>query len=326
MEVQRKYGVQTTVYFPLLGLGVMDFTGAAVHVVGDSVRTLDGAAFGNTANAFVHEGNGLYSLILSVAEMQCEILSVLIIDQTAPKVWEDQALLVQTYGNANASFAFDLDTATVVAASVTGNVGGNIVGNVNGTVASVVGAVGSVAGNVAGNVTGTVGSVIGAVGSVAGNVAGNVVGSVGSVIGAVGSVAGAVGSVIGNVGGNVVGTVGSVIGAVGSVIGNVGGNVVGTVASVVGTVGSIAAGGITAASYAAGALVAIGAAVIATVYEGVETVAEGLRLIRSAVAGKLSGGGTFTLRFRNRADTRDRIVATVDAAEDRTNIVTDVLP
>lgn len=65
-----------------------------------------------------------------------------------------------------------------------------------------------------------------------------------------------------NVTGNVAGSVGSVTGAVGSVTGNVGGNVVGTVASVVGnvggnvtgSVGSVAAGGIAAASFAAGAI------------------------------------------------------------------------
>ncbi len=48
-------------------------------------------------------------------------------------------------------------------------------------------------------------------------------------------------------GGNVVGSVGSVTGAVGSVTGNVGGNVTGSV-------GSVAAGGITAASFGAGAI------------------------------------------------------------------------
>jgi len=77
-----------------------------------------------------------------------------------------------------------------------------------------------------GNVTGSVASVTGTVGSVTGNVGGNVVGSVASVTG--------------NVGGNVVGSVASVAG-------NVGGNVTGSV-------GSMAAGGITAASIATGAV------------------------------------------------------------------------
>lgn len=64
-----------------------------------------------------------------------------------------------------------------------------------------------------------------------------------------GNVTGSVASVSGNVGGNVTGSVGSVVGAVGSVTGNVGGNVTGSV-------GSIASGGITSASFAAGAITA----------------------------------------------------------------------
>ena len=235
MEVLRKYNVQKSIYFPLIETGGEDYTVAAAHVAGDSQRSFDGAAFNNSTNAFAHEGNGIYSLVLTAAEHQAEIIVITIIDQTGPKVWQDQTIIVQTYGNPAASFEFDLDTATVVASSVLGNVGGNVVGTVA------------------------------------------------------------------------------------SVVGNVGGNVVGSV-------GSIAAAGIAAASYTAGALAAIGTAVMTRAYEGVETVEEGLRLFRSALAGKLSGGGTFTLRFRNRADTRDRIVATVDAVEDRTNIVTDVLP
>jgi hypothetical protein len=76
-------------------------------------------------------------------------------------------------------------------------------------------------------------------GSVAGDVGGNVVGDV-------------AGSITGNVGGNVVGSVASVTGNVagdisGSVVGNVGGNVVGSV-------GSIAASGISASSFDAGAI------------------------------------------------------------------------
>lgn len=54
-------------------------------------------------------------------------------------------------------------------------------------------------------------------------------------------------NITGNITGNVSGSVGSVTGAVGSVTGNVGGNVTGSV-------GSVAAGGITAASIATGAI------------------------------------------------------------------------
>lgn len=59
---------------------------------------------------------------------------------------------------------------------------------------------------------------------------------------------------------------------------------------------------------------------------GVETdrtVREALRLILSAVAGKLSGAGTTQVKIRDAADTKDRITATVDAQGNRTAITYD---
>ncbi len=323
MEVLRKYNVQKTIYFPLIETGGEDYTVAAVHVAGDSQRSLDGAVFGNTAAGFVNEGNGVYSILVGAAELQSEITVITVIDQTPAKVWQDQTIIIQTYGNPAASFAFDLDTATVVASSVAagGIVAASFGAGAIDAAAIAADAIG--AAEIAADAIGSSELATSAITEIADGVwdearAGHVAG---------GSFGEGVASVVGNVGGNIVGTVASVVG-------NVGGNVVGTVASVVGnvggnvvgSVGSIAAAGIAAASYTAGALAAIADAMLDEVYEGVETFREFLRVVRAALLGKLSGGGTFTLRFRNRADTRDRIVATVDAVEDRTNIVTDVLP
>lgn len=136
------------------------------------------------------------------------------------------------------------------------------------------------------------------------------------------SVSGAVGSVTGNVGGNVVGSVGSVVGAVGSVTGNVGGNVTGSV-------GSVAAGGITASSIATGAIDADALAADAIdeiwdeIFEGTLTMRQGFRLFLSALAGKSTGGGTANPNFRDNADSKNRIAATVDASGNRTAITLD---
>lgn len=46
-----------------------------------------------------------------------------------------------------------------------------------------------------------------------------------------------------------------------------------------------------------------------------------LKIMASALAGKLSGGGTTTLTFRGVDDTSDVIVTTVDANKNRTNVV-----
>ncbi len=187
---------------------------------------------------------------------------------------------------------------------------------------------------------------------------------VASVSGAVGSVTGAVGSVTGNVGGNVTGTVGSVVGAVGSVTGNVGGNVTGSVGSVTGLtnatiadqvwdellsghVGVGSAGAALAAAGSAGdpwstplpgaygggtagAIVGalspttIAAAVWAYVTAGTTTAVQMMRGFAAALVGKASGMATTTAVFRNIADSKDVITATVDADGNRSAVTLDL--
>lgn len=121
-------------------------------------------------------------------------------------------------------------------------------------------------------------------------------------------------------------TIASVTGAVGSVAGNVGGNVAGSVASVT----AVSAGGITAASFAVGAVNAtvldstavdeIVAGVLAGIVEGTITLKQATQQILAAAAGKNSGVGTGTVTFRNASDTVNAIVATVDGTNNRTAI------
>lgn len=57
--------------------------------------------------------------------------------------------------------------------------------------------------------------------------------------------------------------------------------------------------------------------------EGGFTMRESLRVIMTALAGKLSGGGTSTITIRDVNDLRDRIIATVDSNGNRTAITYD---
>jgi len=70
------------------------------------------------------------------------------------------------------------------------------------------------------------------------------------------------------------------------------------------------------------------AAAILDEADGIEvglTMRQALRLILAATAGKVSGGGTSTISIRNPvADSKNRIVATVDSNGNRTAIVYDV--
>jgi hypothetical protein len=57
--------------------------------------------------------------------------------------------------------------------------------------------------------------------------------------------------------------------------------------------------------------------------EGSLTTIDVMRILLAAMAGKTAGGGTQTLKFRDLADTKDRILATVDTNRNRTSITLD---
>jgi hypothetical protein len=60
--------------------------------------------------------------------------------------------------------------------------------------------------------------------------------------------------------------------------------------------------------------------IIDEVIEGTHTLRQMLRIFASALAAKVSGGGTATITFRDIDDTKNRIVATVDSNGNRTAI------
>jgi hypothetical protein len=57
--------------------------------------------------------------------------------------------------------------------------------------------------------------------------------------------------------------------------------------------------------------------------EGAYTLRQLARLMSAALAGKISGGGTFTITIRDINDTKNRIVATVDSNGNRTAVTLD---
>lgn len=68
----------------------------------------------------------------------------------------------------------------------------------------------------------------------------------------------------------------------------------------------------------------IAAAIYATAIDGTTTLAESLRLSNAVLGGKVSGAGTGTETFRNLADTKDRLVVTVDSSGNRTALTRDL--
>lgn len=105
----RKYGVETTVDFVLFETDGVDFRTDAAHASGDTTIMKDEGAEANTSNGFTDEGQG-YSIVLTATEMEAARIVVYVVDQ-GTKAWLDTALVVETYGNASAMHAFDLDDA-----------------------------------------------------------------------------------------------------------------------------------------------------------------------------------------------------------------------
>ncbi len=118
MAELRKYNVETRVYFPLVDFGSTDFEAGVTIAAGDATISKDGGAFVNIVgesadDLFVDEGGGLYSIKVAAAELQAKTVVLRIVDQTGTKEWEDQMVLIDTYGNGSAQHAFDLGTASV---------------------------------------------------------------------------------------------------------------------------------------------------------------------------------------------------------------------
>lgn len=203
--------------------------------------------------------------------------------------------------------ALNMGGGMSVGGGITANITGNLTGNVSGSVGSVTGLSSAIVASAVWNSLVkqlSSSQVFDLTGNLIGNVTGNLAGSVGSVTGAVGSVTGAVGSVTG---------------AVGSVTGNVGGNVNGNVlGSVLGNLGGyVSASGANA--------IAVAHLDLADAIEAGLTVRQAHRLECSAAAAKLSGAGTTTVTIRDAvADSKDRIVATVDASGNRSAITYDL--
>jgi hypothetical protein len=102
--------------------GVVDFAVSAdwTPAAGDVKVSKDGGAAANigTLPTAVAMGNGAYwKFVFSDAELSCKRLIVTVAD-SATKAVEDQAFIVETYGNASAMYPVDL-SASVLPVNVT---------------------------------------------------------------------------------------------------------------------------------------------------------------------------------------------------------------
>ncbi|MBN1430448.1 MAG: hypothetical protein JXB07_18910 [Anaerolineae bacterium] len=112
MEIVRPKGVEAVVIFPLIERGSIDFATGLSFASGDVVVSKDGGSVANTTNLPTEIGNGLYKLTLTATEMSADLVSVVLVDQTTVKTWEDQALLLATYDDTYQAKVWYIDDET----------------------------------------------------------------------------------------------------------------------------------------------------------------------------------------------------------------------
>lgn len=112
--ILAKYQTALTIQFPLFTAGTRNFATSSdwTPATGDVKQSIDGQNVVNTTNlpvAVGGAGSALWSLTLTAGELTGQRLTVQLVD-SATKAIDDNALIIETYGNASAQHPFDLGT------------------------------------------------------------------------------------------------------------------------------------------------------------------------------------------------------------------------
>lgn len=110
-----KYGEARHIYIPVIKRAVVDFAVGAdwTPAAGDVKISKDGGAAANVTNlptAITMGNTAMWDFSITATEMQAAQVMVTVAD-AATKAVEDTQFDIETYGNASAQHAFDLDTA-----------------------------------------------------------------------------------------------------------------------------------------------------------------------------------------------------------------------
>ena len=136
---ERLFGTAATISFPVIAFSTSSFHNSlttTLFAAGDFKISLNYADFTNTATLpSITPGGRSIVLSLTSAEMSAAHIELMIVDQTSPKVWEDQAVVIETYGTTSAQHGFNRNN-TAVQASLTAAQTGVTISNVT-TVATV---------------------------------------------------------------------------------------------------------------------------------------------------------------------------------------------
>lgn len=116
--IRRKYGVACTIDIILIEKDVTDFISSGpTFATNDCRLSKDGAAYADTNSNPSYVARGHLTLALTATEMQFKRGMVSLIDQSGTKVWEDNAVLIETYGHPNAQHNAEEEARSIVSAS-----------------------------------------------------------------------------------------------------------------------------------------------------------------------------------------------------------------
>ena len=113
--IQRKYGEQTEIFFPLYETGTDNFYGASSIDSGNIYISIDGLTdsvkiSNNAASKYSNDMIGIYSLTLDASEMTGKSIQVRISDTSA---YKDTFIAIETYGDDSARHRMDMDFPTM---------------------------------------------------------------------------------------------------------------------------------------------------------------------------------------------------------------------
>ena len=102
MAIERKYATGTTIEgVPLITRGSVNFKANPTLAAGDVKISKDGGTYANltTLPAVTPASSRSVKVSLSATEMTASQVTVLFVDQTSPKEWEDQEIKIETYSH-----------------------------------------------------------------------------------------------------------------------------------------------------------------------------------------------------------------------------------
>ena len=117
--IQRKYGEQTDIFFPLYTQSGNDtFYEETSIATGDIYVSIDGGTdtiknSNNAASRYDSDMAGIYTLTLDATEMTGQSVQIRIQDTDATKVYKDTFIGIETYGHDSARHRMDMDFPTM---------------------------------------------------------------------------------------------------------------------------------------------------------------------------------------------------------------------